>query len=123
MSNFDNLLFYVVSQDKAVRESIKVLLESYDAEVHSFSNGRSFLMNTHTIRPAYVLLEDEISDVNTLDLLKKIKEKNQQYQIILIVNSNYNHYNQEAERQSGVAAILHKPINSLMLLQLINNLK
>ena len=56
MGSLSNLLFYIVVQDKAVRESIKVLLESYDAEVHTYASGRSFLMNTHTVEPGYILI-------------------------------------------------------------------
>jgi CheY-like chemotaxis protein len=123
MENFSNIPFYIVVHDKAVRESIRDLLESYAAEVHTYSSGRSFLMNTHSVKPGYILLDDEVGDVSSIDMFNRIKQRNLPTQLILVLNSNYNNDAQESLVQSGFDAILHKPVNGLKLLQTIASLK
>ncbi len=123
MGSFSNLLFYLVIQDKAVRESIKLLLQSYDAEVHTYASGRSFLLNTHTVEPGYIVFDDEVDDLNSVDFLSKIKQRNLPNQTILVLNSNYHNYTEKTPAQNSYDAILHKPVNGLKLLRTILALK
>ena len=111
---------HLVEPDKAVRDSIKVMLESFNVKVNTYSTGRSFFTNASLSEYDYVLVENELSDMTGIKLCERLKTTGSSVALVLLTSVNDPAF--EKINQSDVTAILLKPINSNKLLETLNRL-
>lgn len=80
-----NALLFVVDDDDAVRDSLKVLLSNKGLTVETFADGESFLSHVETLdRPACVLLDLRMPGPDGLSILQKLTELSLPPRIIMI---------------------------------------
>ena len=76
-------IFVVEDDEWYNRLLVHTLSLNPDYEIHSFSNGKDCLANLHQ-QPDVVTLDYRLPDMKGLDVLRQIKEINDDIQIILI---------------------------------------
>ena len=111
---------HLIEPDKAVRDSIKIMLESFNVKVSTYSTGRSFFTNASLSEYDYVLVENQLPDMTGLKLCEKLKNNGSNAALVLLTSVNDTAF--EKINQSDVTAILQKPINSNKLLDTLNRL-
>jgi two-component system response regulator AtoC len=104
------LKLLVVDDDDHIRESLELYLKEKGYEVFAASNGNQGLSLVDHIKPHIVILDIRLPDINGLDLLKTIKTRNEEIQVIMITAF------QDMETtilatKCGACEYIHKPID------------
>jgi FixJ family two-component response regulator len=76
MSSPDSIV-YVVDDDSRIRESLSELLSAYDLPVVAFASAREYMAYSRPDRPACLILDVELPDVNGLDLQNREPKESQ----------------------------------------------
>jgi len=108
---------YVVDDEPAVRDSLKALLRAVGLGVHTFASASEFLAALVT-RPACLLLDVRMPDMDGFQLQKRIAGTDHDLPIIIITGDG----NEETRRRSleaGAASFFHKPFDDEELLEAI----
>lgn len=80
----ENLKIFVVEDDEWYNRLLVYNLSlNPDYEIHTFTNGKNCLENLH-LQPDVITLDYRLPDMKGLDVLKKVKEINEDIQVILI---------------------------------------
>ena len=80
----ESLKIFVVEDDEWYNRLLVYNLSlNPDYEIHSFSDGKSCIENLH-LNPDIITLDYRLPDMKGLDVLKQIKELNEDIQVILI---------------------------------------
>ena len=109
-------LVYVVDDDEAVRDSMRVLLESCGMEVRDYASAPDFLAQHDGAANACLLLDIHMPGMSGLELLEVLREKNSQLPVIAITGRSDAALRDRA-RLSGAFAVLDKPVSEDVLLQ------
>lgn len=109
---------FVVDDDEAVRDSIKVLLEVHDLQVQDFSSTKDFV--DHYRRPARgcLVLDQHLPGTTGLDFLASPEGRNLAVPVILITGQSSSDLEKRA-RAAGVAEYLPKPLGEKVLLEAV----
>jgi FixJ family two-component response regulator len=70
----DDYIVFIVDDDVRVRESLSELLASYGIMVFAFASAGEYVNADRSRRPACLILDVELPDINGLDLQKQIAE-------------------------------------------------
>ena len=102
-------IVHLVDDDDAVRDSLKLLLESYGLEVRDHSSALGFLEKMPPTAVGCLVLDLHLPVVSGLDLIGIMKERGIRIPVVLITGRS------EAETkaralQSGVIQFLEKPV-------------
>ena len=78
----------LIEEQKVIREGLKILLESASdiKIVGSFSNNEDAFSKIEDLQPNIVIISLALSEVNGLDVIKKIRQKTPQTKIIVFCN-------------------------------------
>lgn len=68
---------YVVDDDSRIRESLADLLASYDLQAVTFGSAREYMEYSKPDRPACLILDVELPDINGLELQSRELKENQ----------------------------------------------
>jgi FixJ family two-component response regulator len=109
---------FVVDDDDAVRDSLKILLEVHGIEVEDYRSTREFAHHYRRPRRGCLILDQHLPILNGVDFLKTPLGKNLGIPVILITGRGDPALEQQA-RQAGAAEFLHKPVSERDLLAAI----
>ena len=76
---------FVVDDDKAVRESLRWLIESIDLRVETYDSARSFLANCKPERPGCLVLDVRMPGMTGLELQERLEAEGYTLPVIVIV--------------------------------------
>jgi FixJ family two-component response regulator len=116
----ESRLVCVVDDDAAVRDSMRVLLESHGLTVRDYASARAFLDDGETRRSAACLLLDlHMPDMNGLELLETLRRMKVDTAAIVITGRSDTALKARAHR-AGALGLLDKPVDEDELLQSID---
>lgn len=115
--SFESAIF-IVEDDRAVRDSMRQLLESIGFTVETYGSGESFLEQASPLDGACELLDLKLPGLNGLEVLESLAQRPYDTSVILITG-----YGDETTRaralRAGAVAILQKPVRDELLLRTI----
>ncbi len=107
----------IVDDEKGVRESIKMILkDNYDLSI--FTQGEEVLKEFREDMADVALLDIKMPGMNGIELLKRLKEIDEDIEIIMITGYGTLDSATEAMR-CGASAYINKPFNRNELLEII----
>ena len=110
---------FIIDDDDAVRDSLKILLEVHGLEVEDFGSTCDFV--SHYRKPAVpgcLILDQHLPHMTGLDFLTSAKGREIDIPVILISGQGDAKLERRA-RDAGVADYLHKPISEQKLLETV----
>ena len=75
---------YIVDDDEAVRDSLQILMESYDYEAESFESGTAFLKLAGQLGCGCVFLDVRMPDIDGLEIQARLRDVNPKLVVIII---------------------------------------
>ena len=110
---------FVVDDDEAVRDSLRVLLEAAGHVVETYSSGVDFLGAVIAGRCDCLVLDLRMPDINGVEVLKALQRDRIDLPAIIITGQANARMKADATR-AGAVAIIDKPIRADLLLETIN---
>ena len=109
---------YIVEDDEAVRDSLRILLGLRGCRVHDFADARSFLASGRAQRPACLLVDVKLPGLSGLELQAQVKQDQPDLPVILMTGHGDVAMARTALR-AGALDFIEKPINDDELLAAI----
>jgi two-component system, LuxR family, response regulator FixJ len=109
---------FVVDDDEAVRDSIKILLEVYGFDVEDFASTEEFAENYRRPLRGCLILDQHLPLTTGLDFLKSAAGRTLDIPVILITGQGDPRIEQRAH-EAGVTEYLQKPIAQKLLLNTV----
>jgi len=109
---------FVVNDDEAVRDSIKVLLEVHGIEVEDYESTGDFAKNYRKPGRGCLILDQHMPVLTGIDFLNSPAGKQLGIPVILITGRSDPRIEERA-RQAGVAEYLQNPVGERVLLAAI----
>jgi len=109
----------LVDDDEAVRDSMRVLLESYGMEVKDYGSARDFLSHAQSDASECMLLDLHMPEMNGFELLDELRKQGSSLPVIIVTGRGDSQLSSRAI-QAGAYALLNKPIEDDKLLQWIS---
>jgi len=113
-----NFTVYVVDDDKSVRASLKLLIESCGYPVVTFRSAEDFLHSNLRGSPACLILDIHLPGMSGFDLQKQLVKSQTRIPVIFITGHDRPRMEDEATRLGGIA-YLKKPFEEQCLLDAI----
>jgi two-component system, LuxR family, response regulator FixJ len=111
-------MIFIVDDDDATRDSLRLLVECEGFEAHDFVSGRSFL---DAVRPAdgdCLVLDINMPGMNGFEVLDELRRRGDRLPVI-VITAWPDSATRSRARAAGVAAFLEKPNRADELLALI----
>lgn len=112
---------FVVDDDEAVRDSIKVLLEVHGIEVEDYGSTGEFASRYRKPQRGCLILDQHLPVLTGVDFLNSPAGKGLDIPVILITGRS-DPALEERAREAGVAEYLQKPVGERVLLATIARL-
>lgn len=109
---------FIIDDDEAVQDSLRILLESLDLEVETFSSGRDFLEQHDGHGGGCVVLDIDLPSMNGLEVLAALAERGNHLPVILMTGRADSILRKQS-KQSTAVALLEKPMRESLLLDTI----
>ena len=113
-------MIFIIDDDRNVLRGFQVLLKSAGLECSVFENVEEFLRKWNKDENDMLLLDINMPGIDGCDLLDYLEKRNLHLPVIVITA-----YDQPGSRSIsenyGVLAYLTKPVDSEILIELINN--
>ena len=106
---------HVVDDDDAVRDSLRVLLESYDLRVEDFRSVADYLAVPRAAGNACLLLDIHMPGASGTELLAVLRGYGNDIPVV-VVTGRLDDAIQQAARAGGAVAVLHKPVREAELM-------
>jgi FixJ family two-component response regulator len=100
---------HVVDDDEAVRDSTRMVLESYGMNVRTYDSGRAFLAAADDVPAGCLLLDQHMPDMTGLEFLEVLRAQHKTVPVIMITARADSTFRERALR-AGAAALLDKPV-------------
>lgn len=104
-------VIYIVEDDPSFRESTERLLRASGFETVSFESANAFLAQPHIRRPACLLLDVRLPDIDGLDLQQELMERRNSLPIIFMTGHGNIPMSVQAMKQ-GAVDFLPKPFEA-----------
>lgn len=101
---------FVVDDDDAVRDSLKLLLSTLYDDVRVFESGRSFLDGHQSAAPACLVLDIHLPGMDGFEVMERMRRVGLDLPVILITGRNDATLRSRAQAL-GATALLDKPID------------
>jgi two-component system, LuxR family, response regulator FixJ len=111
-------IVYVVDDDDAVRDSLKVLLESYDLTVRDFGSVPDFLDAVDSNGAACLVLDLHLPVMGGFDVMNTLGQRGSRLPVIVITGRGDAQTKTRA-LQAGATAFLEKPVDHRSLMAAI----
>ncbi len=121
MTGASDRTVYVVDDDEAVLDSIKVLLESSGLEVRAFSSVDAFLADKAALQASCLIADIHMPGSDGLELLAQLQTRGASVPTIMISGRSDTALDQRA-RRLGAVTVLQKPIDDDELLLIVRSL-
>jgi FixJ family two-component response regulator len=112
--SMDKQIVYVVDDDDAVRDSMRLLLESYGMTVCDFSSARGFLGGLPKPGNCCLLLDLHMPEMGGFELLGALRERGANIPVIAITGRGDASL-RERVKQAGALDLLLKPVDDAEL--------
>jgi FixJ family two-component response regulator len=122
MAIYDERTVYIVDDDEAVRDSTQELLQCCRYAVQRFSSGRDFLQQFDPAAGICIILDLHMPGISGFQVLDALKARGNTVPIILF-SGRSDLTTEEFAYQSGVIALLSKPIDAEQLIGLIHQIE
>jgi len=109
---------YVVDDDDAVRDSLKILLESYDLAVRDFGSVSDFLGALESSGAACLVLDLHLPVMGGFDVMNTLARRGSRLPVIVITGRGDAQTKARA-LQAGAVAFLEKPVDDKSLMTAI----
>jgi two-component system response regulator FixJ len=109
---------YVVDDDDAVRDSLKILLESYDLAVRDFGSVPDFLDALETDRASCLILDLHLPVMGGFDVMNTLAQRDSRLPVIVITGRGDSQTKARA-LEGGAVAFLEKPVDDRSLMNAI----
>ena len=106
---------YIVDDDDAVRDSLRILLESFDFEVSDYSSAQEFLAKRNGKSDACLLLDLHMPGMSGIELLERMQAEGLLLPTIVITGRSDAVLKHRALR-SGALEVIDKPVADDVLL-------
>lgn len=118
MDKHDGAVVYIIDDDNAVRDSLCCLLESVGLKTIAFSQAQEFLDLDVLYRPACLLLDICLPDMDGLEVQQLLNARG--FDLPIIVMSGYGDIPVAVSAmKNGAVALLPKPFNNQTLLDCV----
>ena len=111
---------FVVDDDVAVQDSLRVLLETADLAVATYGSGEEFLEDYDCQDSGCVLLDLDLPVMKGLDVIEALAARECRVPVILITGRGDRTVRERLHR-SGAFALLEKPVRDELLLGTIRH--
>ena len=102
-------IVYVVDDDEAVRDSTRVVLESYGMNVKTFGSANAFLAAMDDDTNGCLLLDQHMPGMTGLEFLEVLRTNRKTLPVIMITARSDAGFRERALR-AGAVALLDKPV-------------
>ena len=120
MMTSNQAITYVIDDDKAVRESLRWLIESVGLPVETYASARDFTNSFSNDRPGCIVLDVRMPEISGLELQEHLKAHNIQTPIIIITGHGDVPMAVRALK-NGAVDFIEKPFNDQALLDRIQH--
>jgi len=110
----------VVDDDDAVRDSLRILLETDDINVLTYASGEEFLASYPHTKCDCVMLDVHLPGVNGISVLQQLTAEGFEDPVILMTGRPSEAVRAEAKR-AGALALLLKPLDGNKIFDILNN--
>jgi FixJ family two-component response regulator len=111
---------YVVDDDDAVRDSLKMLLESYQLSVRDFGSVPEFLDGLDPVDNSCLVLDLHLPAMGGFDVMKTLARRAIRLPVIVITGGGDAQTRARA-LESGAVAFLEKPVDDQALMGAIDS--
>jgi FixJ family two-component response regulator len=113
-------MIFIIDDDKNVLRGFQILLKSAGLECSVFDSVEEFLCKWNKKEDDMLILDIHMPGINGCDLLEYLEKSNLYIPVVVITAYDQQESRSISERY-GVLAYLTKPVDSEILLELINN--
>ena len=99
----------IVEDDEAVRDSMRILVESYGHAVRDYPSALAYLNDRGETEPGCLLLDLHMPGMDGLELVELLRSRHIQTPAIIITGGKDQTVDQRV-RKAGVLALLSKPV-------------
>ncbi len=111
-------IIYLVDDDEAVRDSARMLLEAHGMTVRDFDSAATLLEKTRGEGADCLLLDLHMPGLNGIELLELLRKRGILVPAIILTGRHDPLLNERITK-AGVVAVMHKPVDSVALLDWI----
>ena len=111
-------IVYLVDDDPAVRDSLRVILELYGMNVRDYASARGFLADPDRGGPGCLVLDLHMPDMSGFELLEVLREQGSRLPVIVFSGRGDATLREHVER-NGAVAFLAKPVDTDILLETV----
>ncbi len=112
---------FVIDDDEAVRDSLKVLLEVHGLEVEDYESTGEFASHYRKPRRGCLILDHHLPMLSGVDFLNSPAGQRLDIPVIVITGRG-DHGLEQRARRAGAAEFLHKPLSERVLLATVARL-
>jgi two-component system, LuxR family, response regulator FixJ len=112
-------MIFIVDDDAATRDSLRLLLETEGFETQEFAGGRLFLNGARPAGGDCLILDVTMPDMNGLDVLEELRRRGDALPAI-IVTAHADRTARARANTAGAIALLEKPHSADELLALVH---
>jgi FixJ family two-component response regulator len=113
-------MIYIIDDDKSVRRSFELLLNSAGLETKSYAGANEFLDVYRQDEGDLLILDIHMPDMDGCTLLKILRKQNVTIPVIVVTAYDEQESRRSAE-EYGVLNYLVKPVDGETLIELITN--
>lgn len=110
---------YVVDDDDAVRDSLKILLESYQLTVRDFGSVPEFLDGLQPVDNSCLVLDLHLPAMGGFDVMNTLSRRRVRLPVIVITGRSDSQTRARA-LEAGAVAFLEKPVDDQVLMNAID---
>lgn len=114
----DKPTIFVVDDDAAVQDSLKVLLESADHRVETYGSGQDFLDNDRDHVVGCLILDLDLPVMSGLEVLQTLSVERSDIPVILI-SGQVDRATRDRVLKTGAVTLLEKPIEGGLLIETV----
>jgi len=109
---------HLVNDDDAVRDSLKILLESYGMTVREHATAEEFLRHLDSLAPGCLVLDLHRPVLGGLDLLQVMRQRKIRLPVVYI-SARSDKTTRARALEAGASAVLDKPVPTESLMAAI----